>query len=176
MNVLRLHSTTEILSSFLETSTNFSFTSAGEIEVHWHLYKTVGRYFVLFVVEIVLVGDPLATTEKGKSTPSSHTYFCPVLAHKPLTVIRRGHMTTSSWKSSMVYEAISSFPDFPDFSNPTYEALHVCYWLFGSDIKILEFRYHSRFFVQVGHETTYASSGNKHFFTKSCHCQTYQNY
>ena len=23
---------------------------------------------------------------------------------------------------------------------------------------------------------TYASSGNKHFFTKSCHHQTYQNY
>jgi len=22
----------------------------------------------------------------------------------------------------------------------------------------------------------YASSGNKRFFTKSCHCQTYQNY
>ena len=43
----------------------------------------------------MLVGDPLATTEKGKSTPSPHTYFCPVLAHKPLTVIRRGHMTTS---------------------------------------------------------------------------------
>ena len=123
MNVLRLRSTTEILSSFLEMSINFSFTS-------------VGRYFVLFVVEIMLVGDPRATTEKGKSTPSPHTYFCPVLAHKPLTVIRRGHMTTSSWKSSMVYEAISSFPDFPDFSNPTYEALHVCYWLFGSDIKI----------------------------------------
>ena len=32
-----------------------------------------------------------------------------------------------------------------------------------------------RFFDQVGHETMYASSGNKHFFTKSCHCQTYQN-
>ena len=31
-------------------------------------------------------------------------------------------------------------------------------------------------FKQVGHETMYASSGNKHFFTKSCHCQTYQNY
>ena len=30
-----------------------------------------------------------------------------------------------------------------------------------------------RFFVQVGHETMYASSGNRHFFTKSCHCQTY---
>ena len=29
-----------------------------------------------------------------------------------------------------------------------------------------QFRHHSRFFVQVGHETTYASSGNKHFFTK----------
>ena len=27
-------------------------------------------------------------------------------------------------------------------------------------------RYHSRFFVQVGHETKYASNGNKHFFTK----------
>ena len=32
------------------------------------------------------------------------------------------------------------------------------------------------FFDQVGHETMYASSGNKHFFTKSCHRQTYQNY
>ena len=33
-----------------------------------------------------------------------------------------------------------------------------------------------RFFDQVGHETMYASSGNRHFFTKSCHPQTYQNY
>ena len=34
----------------------------------------------------------------------------------------------------------------------------------------------SRFFDQVGHETMYASSGNKPFFTKSCHRLTYQNY
>ena len=34
-------------------------------------------------------------------------------------------------------------------------------------------RYHSRFVVRVGHETMYASRGYKHFFTKSCHCQTY---
>ena len=33
-----------------------------------------------------------------------------------------------------------------------------------------------RLFDQVGHETMYAFSGNKHFFTKSCHCQTYQNH
>ena len=33
-----------------------------------------------------------------------------------------------------------------------------------------------KFSDQVGHETIYASSGNKHFFTKSCHRQTYQNY
>jgi len=32
------------------------------------------------------------------------------------------------------------------------------------------------FFYQVWHETVYASSGNNHFFTKSCHRQTYQNY
>ena len=32
------------------------------------------------------------------------------------------------------------------------------------------------FFYQVGHETMYAPSGNKHFFTKSCHRLTYQNY
>ena len=32
------------------------------------------------------------------------------------------------------------------------------------------------FFDQVGHRTTNASMENKHFFTKSCHCQTYQNY
>ena len=38
------------------------------------------------------------------------------------------------------------------------------------------FRVRPRFFDQVGHETMYASSGNKHFFTKSCHRQTYQNY
>ena len=37
-------------------------------------------------------------------------------------------------------------------------------------------RVRPRFFDQVGHETMYASSGNKHFFTKSCHHQTYQNY
>ena len=37
-------------------------------------------------------------------------------------------------------------------------------------------RVRPRFFDQVGHETIYASSGNKHFFTKSCHCKTYQNY
>ena len=33
-----------------------------------------------------------------------------------------------------------------------------------------------RFFDQVGHETIYASSGNIHFFTKSFHRQTFQNY
>ena len=37
-------------------------------------------------------------------------------------------------------------------------------------------RVRPRFFDQVGHEFMYASSGNKHFFTKSCHHQTYQNY
>ena len=37
-------------------------------------------------------------------------------------------------------------------------------------------KYCPRFFDQVGHETMYVSSGNKHFFTKSCHRQTYQNY
>ena len=37
-------------------------------------------------------------------------------------------------------------------------------------------RVRPRIFDQVGHESMYASSGNKHFFTKSCHRQTYQNY
>ena len=31
-----------------------------------------------------------------------------------------------------------------------------------------------RFFDQVGHQTTYAFTGNRHFFTISCHHQTYQ--
>ena len=30
--------------------------------------------------------------------------------------------------------------------------------------------------MQVWHETMLLSSGNKHFFTKSCHRQTYQNF
>ena len=38
-----------------------------------------------------------------------------------------------------------------------------------------ESRVRPRFFDQVGHETMYASSGNKHFFTKSCHRQTLEN-
>ena len=37
-------------------------------------------------------------------------------------------------------------------------------------------RYRSRFFDQVGHQTTYASMGKMHFITKYCHHQTYQNY
>ena len=37
-------------------------------------------------------------------------------------------------------------------------------------------RVRPRLFDQVGHETMYASSENKHFFTKSCHRQTYKNY
>ena len=37
-------------------------------------------------------------------------------------------------------------------------------------------RVRPRFFDQVAHETMYASSGNKIFFTKSCRRQTYHNY
>ena len=34
----------------------------------------------------------------------------------------------------------------------------------------------SKFFEQVGHETMYASSGNKKIFAASYHRQTYLNY
>ena len=37
-------------------------------------------------------------------------------------------------------------------------------------------RNRQRCFEQVGHETMFVSSGNKHFFTKSIYRQTYQNY
>ena len=37
-------------------------------------------------------------------------------------------------------------------------------------------RVRSRFFDQVGHQITNESIGNKYFFTKLCHRQTYQNY
>ena len=40
----------------------------------------------------------------------------------------------------------------------------------------LKNRVRPRFFDKVAHETIYTSSGNKHFFTKTCHCQTYQDY
>ena len=40
----------------------------------------------------------------------------------------------------------------------------------------IDSRVRPRFFDQVGHQTMFASSGNKHFFTKSCYRQTYQNY
>ena len=44
-----------------------------------------------------------------------------------------------------------------------------------SDSKLLA-RIRPRFFDQVGHETMYASSENKHSFFKSCDRQTFQNY
>ena len=37
-------------------------------------------------------------------------------------------------------------------------------------------RYYPRFFDQVGHENMSAFIEDKHFFTKSCHRQTYKNY
>ena len=37
-------------------------------------------------------------------------------------------------------------------------------------------RHTPRFLDHVGHETIYASSGNKHFCNKSYHLQIYQNY
>ena len=46
----------------------------------------------------------------------------------------------------------------------------------ASETAQIKGQYRSRFFDQVGHQTTYATLGNKHFFTKSCHRQTYQNY
>jgi len=53
----------------------------------------------------------------------------------------------------------------------------VCYILYILRVKIdLSTRVRPRFFDQVGYETMHASCGNRHFFTKSCHCQTYQNY
>ena len=43
------------------------------------------------------------------------------------------------------------------------------------DKRHIYLRYLSNFFDRWAHETTYAYIGNKHFFTKSCHRQTYQN-
>ena len=38
------------------------------------------------------------------------------------------------------------------------------------------YRYRPRSFNQVGHQTTSVHVENKHFFTKSCQRQTFQNY
>ena len=43
------------------------------------------------------------------------------------------------------------------------------------DKRHIYLRYLSNFFDRWAHETTYAYIGNKHFFTKSFHCQNYQN-
>ena len=40
----------------------------------------------------------------------------------------------------------------------------------------LQIRDRPRFFDQAGHQTTNVFTGNKYFFTKSCHRQTYQNH
>jgi hypothetical protein len=81
----------------------------------------------------------------------------------------------------------SVFPDFPSsylllniLSIHQFMSWRIHSWclLFSSpniaDIRWGSIRYHWRFFVQVGHETTYAAIGNHHFFTKPCHRQTYE--
>ena len=62
------------------------------------------------------------------------------------------------------------------FNKKSYYMKSCCVFHTGLHFKYISTRYHSRFFVQVGHETTYAAIGNHHFFTKTCHRQTYQNY
>ena len=50
-------------------------------------------------------------------------------------------------------------------------------WAQGTFLSLtLYSRVRPRFLDQVGHKAMYACSGNKHFFTKSCHRQTYHNY
>ena len=51
-------------------------------------------------------------------------------------------------------------------------------WNISHAIQLVQFnvRYRPRFFDQVGHQPTFSFIGNKHFLTKSCHHQTYQNY
>ena len=50
----------------------------------------------------------------------------------------------------------------------TYETIFTnkCYYIFDIASMDLLIRYRPRFFDQVGHQTTYASMGNRHFFTK----------
>ena len=49
------------------------------------------------------------------------------------------------------------------------DKLHIC-------VVCLYIRYRPRLFNQVGYQTTCAYIENKHFFTKSCHRPTCQNY
>ena len=72
-------------------------------------------------------------------------------------------------KVSSMYLKVFTTPVFLCFGRPACRvSLHPWY-----DART---RVHPRFFDQVGHQTNNASSGNKHFFIKSCHRQTYQNY
>ena len=75
----------------------------------------------------------------------------------------------------------------PPFFNQALTRIHcgnlICWraiWLTGvSELVVqggIRIRYRPRFFVQVWHQTKYASIGNRHFFTISCNRQTYQNY
>ena len=59
--------------------------------------------------------------------------------------------TTMSMSSRYVGELREKLPDVSVNGYPPLEACN---------------RYRQRFFVRVGHETTYAYVGNKHFFTK----------
>ena len=69
---------------------------------------------------------------------------------------RNLYMIQSTWNLEKVYNLEKNISD---IWNPS--LLH---------------RIRPRFFDQVGHETMCTFSRNKHFFTKSCYHQTYQNY
>ena len=63
-------------------------------------------------------------------------------------------------------------------TSPPFTALEKEGWLVISVRSLcssVRFRVHPRFLCKSW-ATIYSSSGNKHFLTKSCRCQTYQNY
>jgi hypothetical protein len=83
-------------------------------------------------------------------------------------------------KHFLIQKSMRSNFDFLDLTTCTYYHIQVPF----SNLQVivhfthrdLNTRVRPRFFDQVGHETMCAFSRNKHFFSKSFHHQTYQNY
>ena len=91
----------------------------------------------------------------------SHIFFPKVFKYVCSHVI--GRLVLKVWISRSNYHVIAP---------PHYILPGIDLQPFASTVT----RVRPRFFDQVGHETMYVFSGNKHFFTKSCHRLIYQNY
>ena len=127
-----------------------------EIPYWFYYYLYLSNVCMLEWIGIIMFGPkPKTTTACTLKVKNSYDLKCPELV--PFLSYKELQM---SWMQKQFYSNQHFWNIYllePDFNSSASQ-----FWTFRKSPFI---RYHSRFFVRVGHETTYAAIGNHHFFT-----------